>query len=205
MNYKEQFMTKSFNEEEILKGHVNNLSYEEYIYFLSCLSEVLNKKRKYAQALYFYDHLIKSVGSTLILRKYEQTGKKLPNEYEKFKIDLDEFTNSKEAEKLGKKIDKIAGMHTTKRFIFQLIMIVVGAIVGLTLYAFKVPDNISLIVGLVVGAFTPLFYRPKPINIDNGVDIYKSLTGVTKYNKELITFIKNKISKDKKYKEVKNI
>ena len=204
MSYKEQFIAKSFIEEEILKGYVNNLSYEEYIYYLACLSEVLNKKRKYAQALYFYDHLVKSVGSTIVLKKYEQTGKKLPSELDKFKVDLDEFTNSKEAENLGKKIDKIAGMHTTKRFFFQLIMILVGTVVGFTLYLLGLKDNTALIIGLLIGAITPLFYRPKPVSIDNGVEIERSLNGVTKYNKELISYIKNKISKDKKYKEVKN-
>lgn len=204
MSYKEQFIAKSFVEEEILKGYVNNLSYEEYIYYLACLSEVLNKKRKYAQALYFYDHLVKSVGSTIVLKKYEQTGKKLPSELDKFKVDLDEFTNSKEAENLGKKIDKIAGMHTTKRFFFQLIMILVGTVVGFTLYLLGLKDNTALIIGLLIGAITPLFYRPKPVSIDNGVEIERSLNGVTKYNKELISYIKNKISKDKKYKEVKN-
>ena len=204
MSFKDQFISKSFNEEEILKGYVNNLSYEEYIYYLACLSEVLNKKRKYAQALYFYDHLVKSVGSTIVLKKYEQTGKKLPSELDKFKVDLDEFTNSKEAENLGKKIDKIAGSHTTKRFFFQLIMILVGTVVGFSLFLLGVKENVALIIGLVIGAVTPLFYRPKPVSIDNGVDIERCLNGVTKYNKDLISYIKNKISKDKKYKELKN-
>ena len=204
MSYKEQFIAKSFIEEEILKGYVNNLSYEEYIYYLACLSEVLNKKRKYAQALYFYDHLVKSVGSTIVLKKYEQTGKKLPSELDKFKVDLDEFTNSKEAENLGKKIDKIAGSHTTKRFFFQLIMILVGTVVGFSLFLLGVKENVALIIGLVIGAVTPLFYRPKPVSIDNGVEIERCLNGVTKYNKDLISYIKNKISKDKKYKELKN-
>ena len=204
MSFKEQFISKSFNEEEILKGYVNNLSYEEYIYYLACLTEVLNKKRKYAQALYFYDHLVKSVGSTIVLKKYEQTGKKLPSELDKFKVDLDEFTNSKEAENLGKKIDKIAGSHTTKRFFFQLIMILVGTIVGFSLFLLGVKENVALIIGLVIGAVTPLFYRPKPVSIDNGVEIERCLNGVTKYNKDLISYIKNKISKDKKYKELKN-
>ena len=204
MSFKEQFISKSFNEEEILKGYVNNLSYEEYIYYLACLTEVLNKKRKYAQALYFYDHLVKSVGSTIVLKKYEQTGKKLPSELDKFKVDLDEFTNSKEAENLGKKIDKIAGSHTTKRFFFQLIMILVGTVVGFSLFLLGVKENVALIIGLVIGAVTPLFYRPKPVSIDNGVEIERCLNGVTKYNKDLISYIKNKISKDKKYKELKN-
>lgn len=203
MDYKEQFLTKQFNQEEILKGYTNNLSYEEYIYYLACLTEVLNKKRRYQQALYFYDHLVKSVGCTIILKKYEQTGKKLPNEFNKFRIDLEDFTNSKEAENLGKKIDKIAGLHTTKRFIFQLIMIAVGLAIGGLLYLLKVQETTCLIVCMAVAAVVPLFYKPKPVTLDTVIKFSDNLANVNKYNKDLIDFIKNKVSKDKKYKEVK--
>jgi hypothetical protein len=204
MRYKEQFLSKKFNQEEILKGYTNNISYEEYIYYLACLSEVLYKQRKYKQALYFYDHLVKSVGSTYIIKKYEQTGKKLPSEFNKFKIDLDEFTNSKEAEALGKKIDKIAGKHATKKFIFQLIMILVGVAVGMTLFFLKVQETTCLLVGMLVAAISPLFYRPKPITLDGIIRFEHNLANVNKYNKELVDYIKNKVSKDKKYKEVNN-
>lgn len=203
MNYKEQFLSKEFNQEEILKGYTNNLSYEEYIYYLACLSEVLYKRKKYKQALFFYDHLVRSVGSTYIIKKYEQTGKKLPSEFNKFKIDLDEFTNSKEAQVLGKKIDKIAAIHTTKRFIFQLIMMAVGVAVGMTLFLLKVQETTCLLIGMLVAAVAPLFYRPKPITLDGIIKFDEGLGNVNKYNKELIDYIKNKVSKDKKYKEVK--
>lgn len=204
MSFKEQFLTKKFNEEELLKGYVNNLGYEEYIYYVACLSEYFYNKRKYEQSLYFYDHLVKSIGSSIILRKYEQTGNKVPNEYKKYQVDFDDFTNSKDAEKLGKKIDKIAAKHTSKRFAFQMIMIVAGVIVGGTLYLLEVKDNISIMVGLIVAAVIPLFYRPKPITIDKGVNISKNLACVTRYNKDVIEFIKNKVNKNKKFKEMKN-
>lgn len=203
MNYKEQFLTKKFDSEQLLKGYVNNLSYEEYVYYLACLSEYLYKKRKYKESLFFYDHLVRSVGCTLILNKYEQTGKKIQGEFEKYKVDLDEFTNSKEAEKLGKKIDKIAGMHTTRRFILQIIMIIVGIGIGLLFNLLKLDTPIGLVIALLVAAIVPMMYRPKPIRIDGGVKLDKNLEYVARYNKDLIDYIKNKVNKDKKFKEIK--
>ncbi len=204
MDFKEQFLTKKFDEEQLLKGYVNNMSYEDYVYYVACLSEYLYKKRKYQASLFFYDHLVRSVGCTIILEKYEQAGRKIQPEFEKYKVNLEEFTNSKEAEKLGKKIDKIAGLHTTKKFVFQIAMIIVGTIVAVVLSYLKIDSKIGLIAGLLIAAAVPLFYKPKPITIDHGVTLSKNLEYVARYNKDLIDYIKNKINKDKKFKEIRN-
>jgi hypothetical protein len=204
MSYKEQFFSKQYNKEELLKGYVSNLSYEEYIYYVACLSDFYYKERKYQRSLYFYDHLIRSIGCSEILRRFERTGKKIPNELKKYVVDLSELINSKEAEELGKKVDKIAGRHTTKRFVFQLIMIGVGFLVGLILFLLKTQELVYMMVGFAVAAIVPLFYRPKPITIDRGVELEKNMYYVARHNKDLFEYVQQKVKKDKSYKELNN-
>ena len=67
-----------------------------------------------------------------------------------------------------------------------------------------IPATICQISAAPVAAISPLFYRPKPITLDGIVRFDQSLANVNKYNKELVDYIKNKVSKDKKYKEVNN-
>jgi len=204
MSFKEQFFSKEYNKEELMTGYVHNLSYEEYIYYVACLSDYFYKVRQYKKSLFFYDHLIRSIGCGMILSKYERSGRKVPKEYTKYLVDLNELTNSKEAEELGSKVDKIAAKHTTKRFFFQLLMILGGLIVGVVMYLFGVGQNICLITGFAVAAIVPILYRPKAITLDGEIGLEKSLLYVSRHNKDLIEFVQQKIRKDKKYKESQN-
>lgn len=198
MSFKEQFINKNYNEEELFKGHVNNLSYEEYVYYLACLADHCRNKRKYQHALYFYDHLLKSVGCNTILRQYYRLGRKVPKELKIYDVDLENFTSLPEIEKLKKRIDKIGYVHVNKKFIFQMLMILAGGLLFCILHLlFKVDLNPSLIIAFSVAAITPLFYRPKPIQLDKKEKIEQHLINVTKYNQPLLDYVQKQIKKDK--------
>ncbi len=197
MSFKEQFLTKNYNEEELMKGYVNNMPYEEYIYYLASLSEFFKDKRKYQHAMYFFDHLLKSVGCHTLLRQYYQLGKKIPKELEFYNVDLEEFTGSELTEKLNKKINRISYVHTNRRLMFQLLFILIGTgLFFLLHFLFSVDSNTSLIIAFVVGAFAPLLYNPKPITMDTK-KIEKQLLFVTRYDSNLLEYVQNKVRKDK--------
>lgn len=198
MNFKEQFQTKIFDVDALMKGHVTQLSYEEYVYYIACLSEYFHYKKKYHKALYFYDHLLKTVGCNVILRQYEKMGKKIPKELNKYLVDIDDFTNDPLANKLKKKIDKIAYVHLNKRFAFQFIAIIVGlGIYALLHFLFGVDNQLSMIIGIGLAAIVPLFYKPKEITLKDKFEIDKQLQYVVRHDTDLIEFVKAHVKKDK--------
>ncbi len=197
MNFIEQFKTKEYNEEQLMKGYVNNLSYPEYLYYLACLSDYFYTKRKYERSLFFYDHLLKSVGCAVLLKKYGEIGKKIPKELKKYTIDLEDITTDPLMDTLGKRIDKIATKHTTKKFAFQLLTLIIGTLVGLiAAFVFHAEPNIALIIGLVIACFSPLFYRPKPITLSKTIALEKTLAYVSRHNKDLLEFVHKHIKNE---------
>lgn len=197
MNYKEQLINKKIDTNEVLKGEVTRLEYEEYLYYLACLSLTLYKKRRYREAFHFFEHMCKSAVFATKINEYLYLGKKVPKEVLKYNIGLKDFLERNEIKYVTKQISKIPHKHKVKRNILQSILIFAAVALYCLLYmVFNYDQTISAIASLAIPVLVPFLFNFKPIDLNSPVTPAKELLVVTRVNEELIDFVEKQAKKD---------